>query len=1242
VEGDSGDESVPAETPMEESPVDETFPAESPVEEPPAEEAETEVWPEETGAEVLAQVPEGTEVVVVDANGENLPLAAEEAAEVLDSADPIWCPATVKVPVSGASGCTPSFSSFQALIDHLIANPQSVNGVIWVEKTYDSYIPSDPLNPDNPYSVFTLDGSNPDLTTMSNYTLTIKGGWNGCNPTCVGTVTTTDPSEFNARLQILNWHNDVTISDILVTGTSGGTALTVTTTGKVTLTRVKVNDNSGAGASVNNAGGSGDVAITSAEFQNNAGGRGLTVYSSGTITLSTVLANGNNGVGALLNNNSAATAKNVSLSGGTFDFNDNSGNGLEVWSKGTISLTNVMAAGNFGNGAELRNNADITSTAGITLTGTNIFSENTLNGLLAFSNGTITANNLVAIANAGMYGVQLDNTTATSAKAVTLTGFNEFKYNHIGLDVKSNGAITLSNVTATNNFAGNGVTLRNDYESYGANVTLTGTNIFNDNYNSGLAIFTKGIVTLNNIKAERNAFAGGTPLGYGVYIENHNASAARAVVIGGVNEINGNALTGLYILSRGAVTLTRITAASNGGDGVFMQNTAGGTAVPQNIVLNGPNQFMNNLANGLYISTYGSITSAYLTASGNDGYGAYLVNNAGTLARNIALNKTNVFTGNDLTGLKIETRGTITIYNITASENGEYGAFLDNRFPGNTAPQAVTLSGINAFSGNGFSGLEVATYGTVTMTSVSANNNGQDHVAGKGYGVFVDNYQTNATYQKPVTLTGTNTFSGNYETGLLIDSFGVITVSGVTSTDNGAGLSGYGAYLHNDHIGSVGSITLKGTNWFSGNAWNGLYVRSNGTIVLYSVTSMDNAVAGPPGNTWEVVVDNNGSLAGKAVTITGVNKISGKQGLYVVSRGAITVSNLTASDNTEGLGAYLKNLASGYASPQNITLSGVNTFSNNWLTGLLAESYGVITLTNVTASNNGVSGTEGYGVFADNYHPDSLYARGVTLSGVSAFNGNFNDGLYVESLGAIKINSITAKSNNGCGAFIRNQWGGLSNGGIALTGTNLFEGNGLYGLYAASHGSITLYSITAKGNNSGGAYVYADGLLLPQKVTVSGTNVFNENGDFLALTGIGLQVFADGLITISNVTASWNAGIGAYLDTDTYSTAASGITMTGVNSFIENNDDGLYFAASGNVSLTKVTSDGNGGDGIEGYSDGNITLACGSLNRNQNYGWNLWAPPGKVVTLKGVFAFGNMVGNSYLAGDPPVTVRGCQ
>src|SRR5690348_12090440 len=42
--------------------------------------------------EILSEVPEGTEVVVVDQNGQAIPLATQAAAQAIVDHDPVWCP----------------------------------------------------------------------------------------------------------------------------------------------------------------------------------------------------------------------------------------------------------------------------------------------------------------------------------------------------------------------------------------------------------------------------------------------------------------------------------------------------------------------------------------------------------------------------------------------------------------------------------------------------------------------------------------------------------------------------------------------------------------------------------------------------------------------------------------------------------------------------------------------------------------------------------------------------------------------------------------------------------------------------------------------------------------------------------------------------------------------------------------------------------------------------------------------
>jgi len=146
-------------------------PTEEPVSPPTAEPTEELVPPEvePTVAEVLEELPEETEIVIVNEEGQVEPLATEEAAEIILTGDPIWCPADVVTPQDGSSGCSPSYSTLTELLDWLDLNDPNQDGIIWIEGDYDSS--------DESASGFTLDGF--DFANLDNHALTVQGGWDG-------------------------------------------------------------------------------------------------------------------------------------------------------------------------------------------------------------------------------------------------------------------------------------------------------------------------------------------------------------------------------------------------------------------------------------------------------------------------------------------------------------------------------------------------------------------------------------------------------------------------------------------------------------------------------------------------------------------------------------------------------------------------------------------------------------------------------------------------------------------------------------------------------------------------------------------------------------------------------------------------------------------------------------------------------------------------------------------------------
>ncbi|RPJ21231.1 MAG: hypothetical protein EHM33_26690, partial [Chloroflexi bacterium] len=599
-------EEVPTETPtIEETPVEEPSPQ------------------EETSSEVLAQVPSGTDVVVVDEAGETVSLATQEAADILVSGDPIWCPATVLVPVSNGGGCSTAFGSMQEVITYLTANPKNVAGVIWIAKDYDSSV-NDPLA-----TGLTLNGDL--LGTTANFALTLQGGWNGLG---TGTIDTNDRSEFNVPLSVINWNANVTLSDLLVTGVTSGTALTVEVDnpGSIVLRRVDVEANAGSGAYLDNTdggAGTGNVTINRSRFSNNAGGHGLDVRTKGITTLNIVTANNNSGNGVQVDN-SSATAKDVNLPLGDYEFNGNGINGLIIWSAGNITLMDITATTNGAGGAYLNNTY---GSGAITLTGINIFSENAGTALVAWSHGAISASNVIA--NSNGRGAIFSNEEAASAMPVTLTGTSEFKFNGI----------------------------------------------------HGLEVTSKGVITLNNITAMNNAFAG-------AYLDNSfsGASTPRGVILNGYGSFHSNGDIGIDVSTYGSILLTNVNANDNGLYGAFLNNAGGGTVefpwatLPRGVTLsltgdNVDTEFQNNAAGGLQIHSLGTITLSGVTATGSSsGFGALLKNDYPGAVGGITLGGWGAgFHNNASYGLSAYSAGTITLSSVWAFNNLSYGALLDNR-----------------------------------------------------------------------------------------------------------------------------------------------------------------------------------------------------------------------------------------------------------------------------------------------------------------------------------------------------------------------------------------------------------------------------------------------------------------------------------------------------------------------------------------------------------------------------------
>ncbi len=115
------------------------------------------------------QVSGSSDVVVLDASGEQVPMASQQAADIIASTDPMWCPAGV---LPGGAGCTTNFGSVALLQNDINNNASNYAhaGIIYFTSSA--------------ASSFTLNTSSigtGDFTTIKSSNLTLQGGWNGLN-----------------------------------------------------------------------------------------------------------------------------------------------------------------------------------------------------------------------------------------------------------------------------------------------------------------------------------------------------------------------------------------------------------------------------------------------------------------------------------------------------------------------------------------------------------------------------------------------------------------------------------------------------------------------------------------------------------------------------------------------------------------------------------------------------------------------------------------------------------------------------------------------------------------------------------------------------------------------------------------------------------------------------------------------------------------------------------------------------
>ncbi len=1058
-------------------------------------------------------LPSSTSLVVLNSSGHKVPLGSQQAAQAMQNGDPIWCPSSVLIPVAGASGCSPAaYNGNLATLVNAVQSgtwhPLLTNSTIWIKGGFDFSGSQISLNG------LTLPIA---IATLNNYSLTFKGGWAGSG----SGVNPNNLSIFNGvGFSIGTWHNNVTLMNILDENAPiNQDGIYIQSTKKITLTNVQVENGQEYGAFLDNSTGTG-VSISKSDF----------IHNDGQL---------------------------------------DSSYGLYVWSKGPISVSNTTVSDNLFNGAYLDNSAFATSAQNVVLSGTNTFDANSGYGLTVTSKGAISAGSLNANNNSGP-GASLDNHLAATAQPVTMSGTSSFTGNSgYGLGVASQGAITLHNVTSDFNAGGSGATLENDYcLTCLAPIYITGTNWFAGNGVDGLLVYSRGVISVNNLNADSNI------TGYGAYLaNNYTATVASAVHVTGTNWFLGNALNGLYVASDGAITLNNLNVNGNGGAGAL------------------------------------------------DGLNAF--NEGAASAQGITLTGVNTFNGNTRNGANIQAAGPVSLYNVTAIGNsGATGLTIENDFLGASHPQNVSLLGVNNLSSNLSDNLDVQTYGAIKIQNLTADFS----ATGNGANLYYNTLDVTGA----VTLAGTNTFDSNSGFGLNIRSYGAVSINNLDASYNG---NNSGAVIRNTAAASA-PVTLTGHNTFLMNKVDGVDIFSNGAISVSYLTADSN---GGGSGEYGAYINNNAAPA-LGVTLSGTNTFDFNydMGLFVFSKGAITISNLNAIGNIHNDGVDLNN-TSGTAS---VALTGFNTFNSNNGFGLYALSNGNISASNLTADCNGYSGTcmtasSGDGVFLYN----AIGSGSVTLSGHNTFLSNSGYGLDIFSKGNIVTSNLTANLNGSggvdeIGVNLENQAG---SGSVLLSGTNTFNYNYSDGLDILSNGAITTYNLKATCNGyqldcitsttSANGVLISNNISTAHPVYLKGFNTFLDNSED------GVDVFSLGAIAASNLTASRNGYDGGSF-VNGLPNATAGISLTGTNVFLSNGHDGLFLGSNGPVSMTHITANQNSHDGLRVSTASHVSVICGSFMINgvggSGYGWETGIAVSS-ISLYGVDTAGNFSGDYYHA-----------
>jgi hypothetical protein len=526
----------------------------------------------------------------------------------------------------------------------------------------------------------------------------------GVNIHTRGTVTLTNVNMINNQEEGIyvwqDYNKGVTMTNCRVdgNGTSFGTAgILINSLGPITISGGHANGNSFWGVRVHNeaAPDSAPKPITISNFTANSNWQyGFFVESKGAIKLTNVTADYTshaNGAAIKLDNswlNAGITLNNVT----TYD---NNNIGIDINTKGAISLTKLAATWNGNIGAYINQIAAASGFPSTTIT-TGDFTHNASSGLALYGRGAINLKDITANSN-GWTGAYITNVNGNVTLSASSTGGNSFNYNvsHDGLDINTQGSVTLNKVTASYNTGATGVYLyyyNSGYFPVGSVIINGGSFNGSGGYPQaqGLIVLSKNTITVNDLVAEGN-------VNDGITLTNISDTTGAKGITANRTRVIANGGSGLVVTSYGVITINTVDARVNADNGVNLNNAYGAFPTPKGIsVLGsyGSGSIIENNSTGLFIRSYGNVVVSKLSASFNSNHGIDISNFSG--------------------------KGTVSLSYVTANSNAHRGILIYS----NNAVTASYITALYNSNGTTWSALYIDTNShnlTISNSLISGN-----------------------------------------------------------------------------------------------------------------------------------------------------------------------------------------------------------------------------------------------------------------------------------------------------------------------------------------------------------------------------------------------------------------------------------------------------------------------------------------------------------------------------------------